>query len=132
MSVVVKDPLIVVLPVTDKVPLEVIVAAANVPVNVGPAENTRLPVPVAPVAVTPAIIGVPPIVGEVNILLVKVCAPVRVATVASMSNVIASPVTADVNPVPPSIWKVSPELTAVPVESSPTKVMACDTFCAST
>ena len=53
-SVVVKDPLIVVLPVTDRVPLAVIVAAANVPVNVGPAENTRLPVPVAPVGVTPS------------------------------------------------------------------------------
>ena len=103
MSAVVSVPPTEVLPVTDKVPLAVIVAAANVPVNVGPAENTRLPVPVAPVAVTPIIVGVPVIVGEVNALLVKVCPPVRVATVASISNVIASPVTADVNPVPPNI-----------------------------
>ena len=72
------------------------------------------------------------IVGVVKILLVKVCEPVNVATVASMSRVSASPVTADVYPVPPAILKISPELTAVPVLSSPTKVIAVADICAST
>ena len=79
----------------------------------------------------PVVVTVPVIVGAVNVLLVNICVPVSVATVESMLRVSVSPDTADVNPVPPAIWNVSPEFTAVPVESSPTKVNACDVFCAS-
>ena len=45
-----------------------------------------------------------------------------------METVKVSPDTAVSNPVPPATRKVSPEFTAVPVESSPTKVNACATF----
>ena len=50
-------PLSVVVPVTPRVPLAVMLAAANVPVIVGAAEKTRLPVPVAPVGVTPSMVA---------------------------------------------------------------------------
>ena len=57
------------------------------------------------------------IVGVVKVLLVKVCPPVRVTTDESISRVSASPTTADVNPVPPAILKISPELTADHISS---------------
>ena len=78
-----------------------------------------------------SIATLPVITGAVNVLPDNICVPVSVATVESMLRVSVSPDTADVNPVPPAIWNVSPEFTAVPVLSSPTKVNACDVFCAS-
>ena len=46
---------------------------------------------------------VPPSTGDVKVLFVKVCVPVKVATVLSMSKVIVEPETDEVNPVPPEI-----------------------------
>ena len=43
------------------------------------------------------------IIGVVKVLFVKVCVPVKVATVLSMSKVIVEPETDEVNPVPPEI-----------------------------
>jgi hypothetical protein len=46
-------------------------------------------------------------VGEVSVLFVKVCVPVRVVTVASIAKVTLLPLAVDVIPTPPSNPKVS-------------------------
>ena len=43
------------------------------------------------------------IIGVVKVLFVKVCVPVKVTTVLSMSKVIVEPEAVEVNPVPPEI-----------------------------
>ena len=43
------------------------------------------------------------IIGVVKVLFVKVCVPVKVATVLSMSKVIVETEAVEVNPVPPEI-----------------------------
>ena len=57
--------------------------------------NTLISVPVVVIAVEPFIFG------DVSVLLVNVCVPVRVATVPSIAKVKLLPLNEEVRPVPP-------------------------------
>ena len=74
-------------------PLTVRLLATAVPVKVGEAENTTLPVPVAPLAVTPPIeMSVPKVWSAVQVLATLSWAPPPVPFAAAVMRPVASTV----------------------------------------
>jgi len=125
----VKVPVPVILPFVVPVPpyatpnafVKFNVAIVAVPLNVGLALNTKLPVPVAPVEVTPSIVGCPVNVGALILgLVANTKLPVPVAPVEVTPSIVGCPVIvgAALNtklPVPVAPVEVTPSIVGCPV-----------------
>ena len=70
--------------------------------------------------------------GLVKVLLVKVCEPVKVATVESIASVTVVPVALESNPVPPAIVNVSESKSTSIVPESDVMSISCAVNCEST